>query len=118
MPSVRRSRTVSAILAFCFFCCSIVCWVNVRQILRDKQVVGVSMIPSYVFMTTNAFEVIYFGRLLDWWSASGAVSMLVGNGVWVILALYYRSRPREAPLPIDRLRQVHAEQAGFPGTTF
>jgi len=81
---------MSALLAFCFFACSAVSWLHVYQIVQDKKVSGVSLIPSFVFITTNVVEVIYFWRLLDWWSSAGAVSMVIANSAWLLLALSYR----------------------------
>ena len=86
---------MSAILAACFFACSVVCWLHVRQLVRDKRVKGVSLIPSYVFITTNAVEVVYFWN--DPWSAAGAASMLFANSVWLALALIYRRRHSSPP---------------------
>ena len=86
---------MSALLAFCFFACSAVCWLHVFQVVRDKQTRGVSLIPSYVFITTNVVEVIYFWQLLDVWSSIGAVSMALSNLAWLGCALWFRSRPTD-----------------------
>lgn len=82
--------TLSAVLAFCFFACSAVVWINVRQILRDRMVAGVSLFPTIIFIITNVVEVFYFWDLLDWWSTAGAVSMTLANVVWIALAYHYR----------------------------
>lgn len=81
---------MSVLLALCFFACSIVIWWNVYQIAQDKSVAGVSLVPTYVFITTNVVEVFYFWDLLDFWSVAGAASMAVGNVVWLSLAYHYR----------------------------
>lgn len=83
---------MSALLAICFFACSAVCWLHVYQVVRDKQTRGVSLIPSYVFITTNVVEIFYFWNQLDTWSAIGAASMGLSNVVWLGCAVWFRGR--------------------------
>lgn len=80
---------MSALLSILFLACAVVCFLHIRCLLRDKTVKGVCLIPSYVFITTNAFEVLYFGRLHDWLPVIGAGLMCIANIVWLVLALYY-----------------------------
>lgn len=77
-------------LALLFIFCSLVTLDHVRTILRDRQVAGVSLLPSYVFITTNLFEVYYFGRLGDWWTVTGAILMAISNLTWLGLVLHFK----------------------------
>jgi hypothetical protein len=80
---------MSPLLSVCFFACSIVCWLHVHQIVKDKAVKGVSLIPTFVFMTTNAVEMVYFWQRLDMWSVAGAGSMLLSNAAWTLCVFWY-----------------------------
>jgi hypothetical protein len=86
--------TLSFFLSLCFFSCSLICWLHVRQIIRDQTVKGVSLVPSYVFMLTNIVEMVYFYQKLDWWSAVGALSMLLSNAAWVGFVFHYMQRDK------------------------
>jgi len=75
------------ILTALFFACSAICCLNIRAIIRDRNVQGVSTIPTWVFLSTNLFEVAYFGTLGFYWMAGGAVLMSLANLGW--LAIYW-----------------------------
>lgn len=83
---------MSYILSALFFACSIVCWLHVKKIIDDKAVMGVSLVPTFVFMATNLFEMFYFGRNGDWWTVAGAGSMFLSNIVWTIIVVYYKAK--------------------------
>jgi hypothetical protein len=83
---------MSGILSFLFLACSVMGFINIAKLYKDKAVKGVSLFPTYVFITTNLFEVIYFGRLHDWLPVMGSVAMLVGNVVWLGLAIRYSGK--------------------------
>jgi hypothetical protein len=81
---------MDALLPIALFACSIVVWLNVREIFEDKCTGGVSLTASWIFLGTNVIEVFYFWGKHDPWSAGGAVSMAVANVTWLWLAYYYR----------------------------
>jgi hypothetical protein len=81
---------MSAILSALFIACALVCFLNVRRLWIDKSVVGVSLIPTVVFITTNVFEIVYFTRLDDMLPVIGASLMLIVNVAWLGLAIFYR----------------------------
>lgn len=80
---------MSSILSFLFLACALVCFLNVRRLWIDKTVKGVSLIPTLVFITTNLFEVAYFGLAHDWLPVMGALAMLIANVAWLVLAVFY-----------------------------
>lgn len=77
------------ILTILFLLCSGVCWFNVRAILRDKAVAGVSIMPAFIFLITNSYEVWYFGITDQPLAAVGSVVMSLSNVAWIGLALFY-----------------------------
>jgi len=70
---------------------------NIRQLIRDKKVAGVSIIPTSWFSLWGGWNLIYYstlGQTLSW-IAGIAVFML--NTFWVMLAMHYKySRSNES----------------------
>lgn len=63
--------------------------INIRRLLRDKIVAGVSIIPTSWFSLWGAWSLIYYNKLgqtLSWVAGMGVFAV---NTFWVILALYY-----------------------------
>lgn len=77
-------------LMILFIACSMVVWVNVRALLRDKCTKGCSISPAFVFLATNSYEVWYFAHFHQPVAALGAVSMVAANLLWIALAFWYR----------------------------
>lgn len=78
------------ILTVFFIACSVICWLNVRALLRDKCVKGVSAVPTCVFIVTNIYEAWYFHHLHQSWATLGSFSMLAVNLIWLVLFHWYR----------------------------
>lgn len=78
------------VLSIFFAACSLVGILHIVAIVRDKDVQGVSTIPTWVFLATNLYEVFYFGSLQQWYAVAGAVFMFVCNVVWLGLVWWYR----------------------------
>lgn len=91
------------VLTALFLACSAVCWVNVRALLRDKCTAGCSVVPQWIFLATNTYEVWYFHALSQPLAALGAVSMVFSNATWIALAYYYRFKAaNDVSLDSDR----------------
>ncbi len=65
-------------------------WVNVRALLRDRQVRGVSLVPQTVFTAWGFWNLYYYPSLDQWASFAGGVVIVGANACWVALALKYR----------------------------
>lgn len=65
-------------------------WLNVRHLLRDKKVRGVSLVPSAVFTVWGFWNCFYYPHLGQWLSFSGGVVIVGANAVWIALAWRYR----------------------------
>ena len=84
------------LLAICFVACSLVGFVNVSAMWRDRQMKGVSIIPTCVFLTTNIIEIPFFLlKTATPYLAVGAALMAVSNLVWLIMALCFRAHERQ-----------------------
>jgi membrane protein YdbS with pleckstrin-like domain len=76
--------------AFFEFFAAIVASLNVRQILKDKEVKGVSVWPVIFFITWGFWNLFYYPHLDQLWSSIGAVAMLSVNILWLFLVIKYR----------------------------
>ena len=65
-------------------------WLNVRQLLRDKKLRGVSKIPTVLFTAWGFWNLYYNPMLGQWLSFLGGVVIVAANFVWVLLAWKYR----------------------------
>lgn len=65
---------------------------NIKHLVRDKKVSGVSMYPA-VFVTLWGFwNLLYYPSLHQWFSFVGGLGVVLGNCTWLGLALYYRRK--------------------------
>lgn len=67
-------------------------WQNVKALLRDKEVKGVSIMPTVFFSLWGLWNLWYYPSLQQWFSFAGGVAIVTVNTVWVVLALVYASR--------------------------
>lgn len=64
---------------------------NIRKILIEKEVKGVSLVPTAVFTTWGLFNVYFYSVNHLPISAIAAIAMCLVNATWVFLALKYRN---------------------------
>lgn len=62
---------------------------NIKAILRDKTVKGVSWQVTGFFTVWGAWNLYYYPHLDQWWSFTGGLMIFAANAVWVALAIYY-----------------------------
>lgn len=63
---------------------------NCRRIYLDKEVVGVSLIPTIYYIFWAIFGAYYFYTLNQPYSALLDVIMIIGYIVWLSMAINYR----------------------------
>jgi len=68
---------------------SLAIWLNVRAILRDKQIKGIHIAPMIFFTSWSFWNLYYYPHLQQWLSFAGGVSIVAANTVWTGLALYF-----------------------------
>jgi hypothetical protein len=66
-------------------------FLNVYRIWKDKQVRGVSIIPSILFTSWGFWNLYYYPHLDQWWSFTGGAVIVLANFLWVALAWRYRN---------------------------
>jgi hypothetical protein len=73
---------------------SVLVWLNVRALQRDKQVKGLHWGPPIFFTTWGYWNMFYYPSLHQNWSAIAAASLAIANTVWVLLSWYYVRKGR------------------------
>lgn len=67
-------------------------WINVRVLIRDKTIKGVSLIPTAVFFLWGIWNLFYYPHLDQMFSFFGGILVVSGNLAWVALAMSYKHK--------------------------
>lgn len=67
---------------------------NVRTILRDKQVRGMALTPLAFITAWGYWNIYYYPHLSQWLSFTGGLMLVSVNSVWFALAVYYTCKER------------------------
>ncbi len=78
-----------------------VLWLNFRRLWRDRELKGVSVIPTAFYALWCVWNIYYYAHLGQWLSWYAGLGVGVANLAWVVLALWVRRRPREQHRPED-----------------
>jgi len=70
------------------------CWNNVRLLIRDKEVKGVSILTVVFFSLWGYWNLYYYPWLNQILSFIGGIVVVSANTTWVILAVYYTRKKR------------------------
>lgn len=76
-------------------CAGLLLWWNVKMILRDKKIRGVSILPTSVFGLWGFWNLYYYpflGQTLSFW---GGIFVVTANTSWVVLAIYYKLKEKK-----------------------
>ncbi len=65
---------------------------NCRRLRIDRQVEGVSVVGTMLFASWGVWNLFYYWHLEQWASWCGGVLIVLGNFVWVAMALRFRDR--------------------------
>lgn len=68
----------------------LLCWGNVRRLLKDRQVKGVSWGVSTFFSVWSAWNCLFYPLLGQWCSFLGGIALFISNTTWVVLAIRFR----------------------------
>ena len=77
------------------FCAGLLLWWNVRIILKDKKIRGVSILPSAVFGLWGFWNLYYYPFLKQILSFLGGIFVVFANTTWVVLAIYYTLKEKK-----------------------
>ncbi len=65
---------------------------NVRRLLKDKQLKGVSWLPTLFFTSWGIWNLHYYPSLDQWFSFLGGCAIVSVNTIWLFLLFYYRQK--------------------------
>lgn len=71
-------------------CGSIAIFAHCRQLLKDKQVKGVSWAAVLFFTLWGAWNCVFYPSLHQWLSFTGGLAIVTANTWYLILLLKYR----------------------------
>jgi len=70
-------------------------WNNVRMILRDKKIRGISIVPTLFFALWGFWNLYYYPHLGQILSFLGGIFVVIPNTIWVGLAIYFTLKNKE-----------------------
>jgi hypothetical protein len=70
------------------------CWLNVRRLIKDKEIKGVSWSVQFFFATWGWWNCFYYPALNQWLSFAGGLLLSLGSTSWVIVALHYYGKTK------------------------
>lgn len=66
--------------------------INIVKLVKDKEVKGVSWIPTLFFTLWGAWNLHYYPSLNQWFSFAGGIFIFITNLTWIILVFYYNGK--------------------------
>lgn len=82
-------------------------FLNCRRLYRDKQLKGVSVLPTMFYAAWGYWNLYYYPSLGQWLSFYAGIVVVTANTTWVALALYYLRQNR-------RYEALEREHLGDP----
>ena len=80
------------------FIAGLATWINIKQIIKDKQLKGYNL-KVFIFFTIWGFwNLYYYPSLNQWISFIGGISIMIANTIWIILAIYYKKHNNQIGL--------------------
>lgn len=77
--------TVNGILEACS---ALFVMLNVRRLLIDRQVKGISWVAVVFFTAWGGWNLFYYPHLGQWLSFVGGIAVVAANAVWLAILLY------------------------------
>ena len=67
-------------------------YINIKALLRDRQVKGVSLTPAMFFAIWGVWNLVFYPLLNLWWSFLGGLLLTVASVIWLGLAITFNRR--------------------------
>ena len=80
---------IDGFLTLMFFVCSVVVFLNVIALWRDRAIKGVSIWPVVMFLIVDGLQTVRFFNEDSYGLAAGAFIMLIASAVWLGLAAFF-----------------------------
>jgi hypothetical protein len=72
--------------------CSVMLWFDVRALVRDRSVQGVSLLARFFFWGWSIWNLWWYPHLGQTLSFAGAVAVMLPQTIWVFLLIKWRQR--------------------------
>lgn len=91
---------------------------NIRQLIKDKLVKGVSLWSTCFFTSWGLWNLYYYPHLDQMYSFGGGVALCITNVIWLVLARKYWKMALTQPvvLDFDAVCEVLDKQSGVETT--
>ena len=84
---------------------------NIRILLREKVVHGISLVPTAFFTSWGFWNLFYYSNLDQWFSFAGGILLVLTNGFWLYLALKYRHNTKpDTIIPNTEVKEVLSDR--------
>ena len=70
-------------------------WNNVRILVKQRSIRGVSILTTAAFTLWGFWNLFYYPHLGQWLSFVGGLNVVSANATWVYLAVRYSNSSRE-----------------------
>lgn len=68
---------------------------NIKAILRDKQIKGVHWGSTFFFTSWSIFNLWFYPANNLWWSFAGGAAIFTVNSIWLYLVWHYYRKQHE-----------------------
>jgi hypothetical protein len=68
------------------------CTINIFKLVKDKEIKGVSWLPTFFYMIWGIWNLYYYPSLGQVFSFVGGVFIFAVNIVWLLLLFYYNNK--------------------------
>ena len=69
-------------------------WTNVIRLWKDKKISGVHWAPTLFFFLWGFWNLFYYPHLHQWLSFVGSMGVVVVNGIWLSLLVYFHFKEK------------------------
>jgi len=67
---------------------------NVYRLYKDKKLSGVHLAPTMFFVVWGYWNLFYYPHLHQWISFFGGMGIVIVNTIWVVMAIYYKTKTK------------------------
>lgn len=72
---------------------AIFAWLSVRELYKDKKVLGVYWQAWFFYSICSIWDLYYYPSVGHSWSFWAVTLLVIANVLWVVLAIHYRKKP-------------------------
>ncbi len=66
-------------------------WLNIRRVLQDRQVKGVSIVTTTFFTSWGVWNMYFYPHLGQWVSFCAGFTIVIANTIYIYLLYKYRN---------------------------